>query len=137
MVWMTRVALELIGQGGLGYSFDNMGEEGANEYGKAAKAMMYVRAPVPSLLIRPYMYLLTTTPQACALCDNHPASVSPLGFESWARKLPGESRARSTFEACACPRRYCRHHGSHFARDPREEEGGVAEGRCGGQSGSR
>ncbi|ETW79677.1 cytochrome P450 monooxygenase 72 [Heterobasidion irregulare TC 32-1] len=61
MVWMSRIALKLIGQGALGYSFDNIGEEGANEYGKAAKAMMYVRAPVPSLLIRPYMPALFVT----------------------------------------------------------------------------
>lgn len=37
--WMTRTALELIGQGGLGYSFDPLTENIVNPYAKAIKNM--------------------------------------------------------------------------------------------------
>ena len=35
--WMSRTALELIGQAGLGYSFDPLTSETCNEYGEALK----------------------------------------------------------------------------------------------------
>lgn len=38
--WMGRTALELIGQGGLGYSFDPLVEDKADAYGEAIKAIM-------------------------------------------------------------------------------------------------
>lgn len=40
--WMGRTALELIGQGGLGYSFDKLVEDGDNEYGHAIKSLQWV-----------------------------------------------------------------------------------------------
>ena len=40
MNWMTRVALELIGQGGLGYSFDPLVTDSANPWGEAMKNLM-------------------------------------------------------------------------------------------------
>lgn len=40
--WITRVALEVIGQGGLGYSFDALNLNSANSrYVKAAKMLLY------------------------------------------------------------------------------------------------
>ncbi len=41
--WLTRTALELIGQGGLGYSFDPLTEDRHNDFGDAVKALMYVK----------------------------------------------------------------------------------------------
>ena len=38
--WMSRTALELIGQGGLGYSFDPLVKDVKNEYGDALKDML-------------------------------------------------------------------------------------------------
>ena len=38
VMWMGRTALELVGQAGLGYSFDKLTEESANEFGAALKA---------------------------------------------------------------------------------------------------
>ena len=38
--WMGRAALELIGQGGLGYSFDPLVEDVSDEYGDAMKAYL-------------------------------------------------------------------------------------------------
>jgi len=41
MSWMTRLALELIGQSGLGYSFDELTENAApHRYGEAAKSLV-------------------------------------------------------------------------------------------------
>lgn len=39
MDWMTRAALEIIGQGGLGYSFDSLNDKIENSYGNAAKTL--------------------------------------------------------------------------------------------------
>jgi hypothetical protein len=35
--WFTRTALELVGQGGLGHSFDSLKESTVNPYSKAIK----------------------------------------------------------------------------------------------------
>lgn len=35
--WMGRTALELVGQGGLGYSFDPLVQDVKDEYGEAIK----------------------------------------------------------------------------------------------------
>lgn len=41
MNWISRAALEYIGQGGLGYSFDALNEEQTNGYSEAIKAFTY------------------------------------------------------------------------------------------------
>lgn len=41
MMWMSRAALEYIGQAGLGYSFDALDEEKTNEYSEAIKMLTY------------------------------------------------------------------------------------------------
>lgn len=38
--WMGRAALELVGQGGLGYSFDPLVEDAHNDYGDALKKLL-------------------------------------------------------------------------------------------------
>ena len=40
--WMGRTALELVGQGGLGYSFDSLVADTKDEYTEAVKAFVYV-----------------------------------------------------------------------------------------------
>ncbi|CCM05747.1 uncharacterized protein FIBRA_07979 [Fibroporia radiculosa] len=54
--WMGRTALELIGQGGLGYSFDPLVEDMHNEYGHALKTLLpnLVKLPVVRLML-PYL----------------------------------------------------------------------------------
>lgn len=42
MSWLSRTALELIGQGALGHSFDRLVEYTPNVYGEALKALVYV-----------------------------------------------------------------------------------------------
>ena len=44
LAWMGRTALELIGQAGLGYSFDPLVEESADEFAVAVKMLQYVPA---------------------------------------------------------------------------------------------
>ena len=44
--WLSRAALELIGRGGLGYSFDPLTEDGApHPYSIATKLLPYVYFP--------------------------------------------------------------------------------------------
>ena len=38
--WMGRTAAELIGQAGLGYSFDSLTEEGQDSFGIALKSFV-------------------------------------------------------------------------------------------------
>ena len=40
--WMGRTALELMGQAGLGYSFDPLVEDSTDAYGTALKTFMWV-----------------------------------------------------------------------------------------------
>lgn len=40
--WVKRTALELIGQGGLGYSFGRLDSESANNYSDAVRNFAYV-----------------------------------------------------------------------------------------------
>ena len=49
--WMSRTALELIGQGGLGYSFDPLVAHAKNEFGEAIKGYMYVCIYSPILCL--------------------------------------------------------------------------------------
>ncbi|OSX63054.1 hypothetical protein POSPLADRAFT_1056401 [Postia placenta MAD-698-R-SB12] len=42
--WMARTALELVGQAGLGYSFDPLIRDKADAYAEALKALMYVQS---------------------------------------------------------------------------------------------
>ncbi|TFY82001.1 hypothetical protein EWM64_g2011 [Hericium alpestre] len=51
--WMTGTALELVGQGGLGYSFDALNPNSKNEYGAAAKLL----APILFGLSLPRQFL--------------------------------------------------------------------------------
>lgn len=48
--WIGRTALELIGQGGLGYSFDPLTEDMHNAFGEAMKDLLYVH---PGASLRP------------------------------------------------------------------------------------
>ncbi|PCH34772.1 cytochrome P450 [Wolfiporia cocos MD-104 SS10] len=53
--WMARTALELVGQAGLGYSFDDFVSDRADEYAEAIKAM--VPTLFPLRLLRPFLPL--------------------------------------------------------------------------------
>ncbi|EKM49766.1 uncharacterized protein PHACADRAFT_214286 [Phanerochaete carnosa HHB-10118-sp] len=56
--WMTRTALELIGQGGLGYSFDPLVTDTTNEFGGAIKAFAPTTFTLQALrMLLPYSIL--------------------------------------------------------------------------------
>ena len=40
--WNGRITLEMLGQAGLGYSFDDFVGESADEYGESLKLFLYV-----------------------------------------------------------------------------------------------
>jgi len=42
MGWFSRAALDYIGQGGLGYSFESLNPANKNVYGNAVKMFMFV-----------------------------------------------------------------------------------------------
>lgn len=50
-IWMGRAAMEYIGQGGMGYSFDSLDETKTNKYHEAAKSFGWV-----------FFTLMTTSP---------------------------------------------------------------------------
>lgn len=50
--WMGRTALELMGQAGLGYSFDPLVADAADEYGEAIKKLVYA----PSIFSPPHAH---------------------------------------------------------------------------------
>ena len=47
--WTGRTALELMGQAGLGYSFDSLTEERADAFGNALKSFVYATFSSPSV----------------------------------------------------------------------------------------
>ena len=40
--WMARTTLEMLGQAGLGYSFDNFVDDSTDSYGESIKLFLYV-----------------------------------------------------------------------------------------------
>ena len=44
--WMARTTLEMLGQAGLGYSFDNFVEDLTDPYGESVKQFLYVASHV-------------------------------------------------------------------------------------------
>ncbi|KAI0333098.1 cytochrome P450 [Cubamyces sp. BRFM 1775] len=48
--WMGRTALELIGQGGLGYSFDPLTEDKADEFAESLKGFFPVEGQIPGII---------------------------------------------------------------------------------------
>ena len=50
--WMGRTALELVGQAGLGYSFDPLKSDSADEFGAAVKAAQCVSSFPPFAVLR-------------------------------------------------------------------------------------
>ncbi|EIM79589.1 cytochrome P450 [Stereum hirsutum FP-91666 SS1] len=54
--WMTRVALEIVGQSGLGYSFETLDETKSNQYAAAVKMLFPAFGAIPILRqILPYV----------------------------------------------------------------------------------
>lgn len=95
---MSRAALELIGQGGLGYSFDSLTENKSNAYGEALKGLLCVEDCGTSA----FTFVLTVPQAHSALgallpaygtvCDHshtalHPPRYCALCPYSWLEKV--------------------------------------------------
>ncbi|KAH8101250.1 cytochrome P450 [Cristinia sonorae] len=71
--WMGRTALELIGQGGLGYSFDPLTEDIPNVYGDALKAFVPTVAAMGSLRhLTHHVKFIGSLPLARTIVDHVP-----------------------------------------------------------------
>ena len=51
-MWMSRAALEYIGQGGLGYSFDALDENKTNKYSEVVREFRYFTINNDMIIIR-------------------------------------------------------------------------------------
>ncbi|KAI0333104.1 cytochrome P450 [Cubamyces sp. BRFM 1775] len=60
--WMSRTALELIGQGGLGYSFDPLTEDRADDFAESIKAFFPVSSQVPGAIQQLLPWLVRVGP---------------------------------------------------------------------------
>lgn len=72
LTWMGRAALELIGQGGLGYSFDPLTSDVRDSYGLALKTVQYVH-PLGSSASRSLISMLDRPSRAAVYgsCSHH------------------------------------------------------------------
>lgn len=69
--WLTRIALELLGQGGFGYSFDTLTEEGSNPLADDLKAVMYVfLSAVYQLVANDFGFPLVRLSDLSCLCPD-------------------------------------------------------------------
>ncbi|KAJ3490087.1 hypothetical protein NLI96_g1671 [Meripilus lineatus] len=59
--WMTRTALELVGQGGLGHSFDELDDDVPNPFAEALKSLVPVMAPM-FLIVRLLPFVVNIGP---------------------------------------------------------------------------
>lgn len=72
--WMSRTALELVGQGGLGYSFDPLVEDSKNKLGDAIKVIIPALWALGGLvLLTPYALKLGSAPFRRRLLDLLPS----------------------------------------------------------------
>lgn len=68
--WMGRTALELVGQGGLGHSFDPLTSDSQDAYTEAVKGFSYVSASVAAPALTPLHVFVYTARRAltCGTC---------------------------------------------------------------------
>ena len=131
--WMGRTALELIGQGGLGYSFDPLTEDKADEFAESLKGFLYG----PCLLVFPNVKLTCgSQPRRSSDSRRHPREP-PEACTDWPCMVSPQSRRDGppSVRPADAPdfRRHARAVGAHN----QGEEGCVGEGRRGFEAASR
>ena len=82
LMWMGRTALELVGQVGLGYSFDPLVSDSADEFGAAVKATQWV-------LSRPAYVIIALI----VFCRHRPALVGIVFLRRLTVYLPTRGKA--------------------------------------------
>lgn len=81
MKWMSRVALEYIGQGGLGYSFNALEENGTDTYSDALRRLPFV--PICFRILTHLRLMISSFMQAGCFQDQTIASSSTLCNRNW------------------------------------------------------
>ena len=95
--WMARTALELIGQGGLGYSFDPLTEERHDELGDALRQFMCVALRLGILFVSPLMLAHT---QAGDLPLRRNPVICRVLYSHWLRRLQAEGHRPHAVPKC-------------------------------------
>ena len=119
LLWTGRAALELVGQGGFGYSFDALADK-HNEFAEAIKALKYALLRLSSIV-------------------NLKVYFSQPGFRSASRRSPAGSDAPEDCSSRVLGARRCARTGAehpssirtdHDCRATRDEPGQPEEGRA-------
>jgi hypothetical protein len=144
MSWMSRVALELVGQAGLGYSFGTLRgpEAGENAYAVAMKRLMYVptstlpcatcfvlRLTLPLLSLYPRSHPPIHKMQTCDVQLEPRPPVLALCCEVRHTSIAWVYSAPRPMEEPARGHRDCRYHGRVDHGDLPEEAGWLTSGR--------
>ena len=122
--WMSRTALELVGQAGLGYSFDPLTTNMRNAFGEALKELQYVSFYRPVVRIETYCFRQT-----------YPAGTPPLSsVDSILSTVSTPNASQTLFQILALRKpaqisRHCGRHGPAVQGDIPEQESCTREGR--------
>jgi hypothetical protein len=76
--WMSRTALEYIGQAGLGYSFESFSKESTNEYSRAIKDFLFVL----SFFSQSWVITLSDW-QSVSIPTGHLTPIHPILRQTW------------------------------------------------------
>ncbi len=104
--WMARTTLEMLGQAGLGYSFDNFADDSTDAYGDSIKMFLYVSGVFTCVY---HMTYDVSVPAARYSTDFRFWPSSPCGHRPSSQTgLPAFSSAATlslpTFVACLTSR---------------------------------
>ncbi|KAI0657156.1 cytochrome P450 [Cubamyces menziesii] len=90
--WMSRTALELIGQGGLGYSFDPLTEDKADDFADSIKAFFPVSSQIPAAFHQLLPWLVRVGPPSFR---RKLVEMAPFGVVQRLRQIIDTIHARS------------------------------------------
>ncbi|KAH9890482.1 cytochrome P450 [Cubamyces lactineus] len=90
--WMSRTALELIGQGGLGYSFDPLTEDRADDFADSIKAFFPVASQVPAAIHQLLPWLVRVGPPSFR---RKMVEMAPFGVVQRLRQITDTIHTRS------------------------------------------
>ncbi|TFY67960.1 hypothetical protein EVJ58_g1307 [Rhodofomes roseus] len=99
--WMGRTALELVGQGGLGYSFDTLVEDSKDEYGQALKRFAPLVSTVSLVggVVSPSMKLPKWLRRT--IVESFPAGTRIERLKKVVDTMDGNARAIYTAKRCS------------------------------------
>ena len=128
--WLSRLALELIGQAGIGYSFDTLAEGEKCEYTAVVKDLMFALSSIN--FASP---VLTQDPQAHARNPSYPPPHSPDDRQAFSPPDQYLAFGASPDEAHAHNEENCGSNGSNEPRGAAAKEEG--DSRVGGERARR